>query len=336
MSKLAFLVFAVAMSLPSYGELSIAARRDKALKGINACERRNEASSRECKHQNQNITTLIDVYKAGDKSVLPTLFRFTYLTNFYDEALLSDTDAFLGALVKLSEDNQQAVAVGIAGGTFGLRNKERFDAIRSLLTSVPDSSPMKDISQRCLGTLERNNASFLISYFPPQTFTDRAAELRIVWYSRGLYALGEKPLWSSSADAETTYRFTHFGAFTPPKTMILRVQPDGKARINLKATTRDRDSVQLDETADITQSRLNAFLDLLNQAHFWNMPTDPPPSRTLGHDGADWMLEAVQNGAYHVVVRWCPDARRAAEEGAFADAARFLFELAGHKYAGGC
>ena len=49
------------------------------------------------------------------------------------------------------------------------------------------------------------------------------------------------------------------------------------------------------------------------------------------------MLEGTQNGKYHAVVRWCPRTyQHSAEDTSFAKAARMLFELAGHKFPGGC
>jgi len=38
-------------------------KRDKALKGVEACLRRNEVSSRECKSLNRNVQTLVEVYR---------------------------------------------------------------------------------------------------------------------------------------------------------------------------------------------------------------------------------------------------------------------------------
>src|SRR5262249_37565851 len=108
-------VLALAASALSYGQTPLPTRRDKALEGIKACLHRNEGSSRERKHLNQDVATLVEVYRAGDKSVLPTLFRFTYPTDFYDEALLSDPEGFLTAMTQLSPKEQQAVAAGIAG-----------------------------------------------------------------------------------------------------------------------------------------------------------------------------------------------------------------------------
>ena len=100
---MALTIVALAASVLSSGQTSLTARRDKALEAIKACLRRNEVSSRECKHLNQDAETLVEVYRSGDKSVLPTLFRFTYLTDFYDEALLSDPDGFLTAMTQLSQ-----------------------------------------------------------------------------------------------------------------------------------------------------------------------------------------------------------------------------------------
>jgi hypothetical protein len=328
------LVCALTFSISSYADSSLTERRDKALEGINACLRRNEASSRKCKKLNENVETLVDVYRAGDKSVLPTLFRFTYLTDFYGDALLSDPDGFLGGLARLPNKDRQAVAVGIAGGMFRLRSKERFEAIRTLLTRIPDSSPAKDVSQICLRTLETNNASFFVEYFPPQTFTSRAADFQVYWYSRDMYALGEKPLWPPSSNNGTNYRFTYLGAFTGSTVITLTLQPDGTGQIHMKAVTENRDVARIDETATVPQGRLVRFSTRLDQAHFWAMPTELP---SLGLDGAEWIMEGVQAGNYHVVVRWCPDSNRhSVEDAAFADAARLLFELAGHKHTGSC
>jgi hypothetical protein len=326
--------FVVTTSILCYADASLDARRDEALKRINACLRRNEVSSHECKGLNANVQTLVDVYKSGDKTVLPTLLRFTYLTDFYGEALLSDPGGFLAAMGRLAQRDQSAVAVGVSGGIFGLRRKERFEAIRGVLTAIPDSSPVKQTSQACLKTLNRNNASFFVTYFPPQTFTGRASDLEIHWYSSDMYALGESPLWPPSSNRETTYRLTYLPAFTGPTVLTLTVQPDGTGRITMKTVDEEREATKLDESNPIPDDRILGFLGRLDQAHFWAMPADLP--RT-GLDGADWILEGVRDGNYHVVVRWCPDIdRQCADEAPFAEAARLLFELAGRKRVGGC
>jgi hypothetical protein len=327
-------LFVVFASISSYADSSPTVGRDQALKRIDACLRRNEVSSRECKHLNEDVETLVGVYKGGDKTVLPTLFRFTYLTDFYGQALLSDPDSFLTAMARLPEQDQKAVTDGIAGGMWGLRNRERFEAIRALLTGIPDSSPTKKLSQACLKALERNNASFFVTYFPPQAFTGRAATLQLHWYSSDMYALGESPLWPPSATGETVYRLTYLPAFTGPTVVTLTVQPDGTGRITMKTVDGDRETIRLDESVPVPGERVAGFFAGLDQAHFWAMPAELP--RT-GLDGADWILEGVRDGKYHVAVRWCPDIdRKSADEAPFADAARLLFELAGHRRIRGC
>jgi hypothetical protein len=156
-------VFALAASVLSYGQTPVTTRRAKALQGIEACLRRNEVSSRECKHLNQDVETLVEVYRDGDKSVLPTRFRFTYLTDFYDEALLSDPEGFLTAMTHLSPKEQQAVAAGIAGGmSFQMRGVERFRAIRELLATVPEASPTKAVAEVSLKIVKSNNAALFV------------------------------------------------------------------------------------------------------------------------------------------------------------------------------
>lgn len=325
-------------SASSHGQTSLATRRDKALEGIKACLRRNEVSSRECKHLNQNVETLVDVYRGGDKSVLPTLFRFTYLTDFYDEALLSDPDGFLTAMTQLSPKEQQAVAVGIAGGvagpTFGLRDVDRFKAIRDLLAKVPETSPTKAVAEVSLKIVEAKNAAFLVNYFPPGTFTSRAANFQVAWYSSDFYQLGEPPLWPPSSENERTFRFTHLGAFTGPKAVTLTVLPDGSGKVKMTMLHQLPEQTKGEQLSAVPEDRVSDFLKHLERAHFWEMPTE---SQHRGLDGAEWIMEGVQDGRYHIAVRWCPNLyEHSPEDAAFAEAARFLFQLAGHKHSGGC
>jgi hypothetical protein len=323
------------VSVLSYGQTSPTTRRDKALEGIKACFRRNEVASRECKHLNRDVEILVEVYRGGDKSVLATLFRFTYLTDFYDEALLSDPDGFLTAMTHLSEKEQQAVAAGIAGGmTFRLRDIDRFKAIRELLANVPESSPTKSVAEVSLKIVEAQNASLFVNYFPPGTFTSRAANFQVAWYSSDMYKLGEKPLWPPSVENEKTFRLTYLGAFTGPEAVTLKLFPDGSGKVKMTILHESPEQVKGEQLSTVPEDRVSDFLKHLNRAHFWEMPTE---SQHRGFDGAEWILEGVQDGKYHVAVRWCPNLyEHSPEDAAFAEAARFLFQLAGRKHTGSC
>jgi hypothetical protein len=327
------LVFAVTAVTSSNAESNPAARRNDAIKQIGVCLRRNEVSSRQCKKLKRNIQLLIDAYRGGDKSVLPVLLKFTYLTDFYDEALLSDPEGFLGAVGQLPKKAQREVAIGIAGGYFKPVTKPQFGALRALLTEIPQSSPIKGIAQECLQQLETNNASLFLDYFPPETFTGGGVDLQTFWYSRDLYALGEKPLWPLDSSG-VTYRFTHLGAFTGPKSATLTVLPDGTGTVRIKALNPSRDKQEMDDSRTVTAEQVSKFLGALAKADYWRVPTEKP---SRGLDGAEWILEGQQNGRYRVVVRWCPGIEsRDPEMLAFADAARLLLEFSGHKYNGGC
>ena len=321
------------LSILGWADSSLDAKRDAALKAVDACIRRNEVSSRECKKLNANVQTLIDVYKQGDKTVLPTLFKFTYLTDFYGETLLADPQGFLNAMSQLPEKSQKEVAIGIAGGLYGVRAKERFDAIRELLRNIPASAPTKKTSELCLGIVERQNASFFVSYFPPQTFTSRAADFQLRWYSADMHALGERPLWPPS-ERETTYRLTYLPAFSDPTVITLSASPGGEWRIAIKAIGEDRETTTFEGTAAMSPERVTRFLGLLDRAHFWTTPTE---LRTVGADGAEWIMEGARDGKYRAVVRWCPGIERQSDEQtAFAEAGRLMFELAGHRHGRGC
>lgn len=327
-------ILALLVPILSFADSSPSARRDAALKAIRSCIQRNEVSSRVCRKLNANLDTLVEVYKQGDKSVLPTLLKFHYLTDFYGEALLNDSGIFLTAMSELPQRDQQGVADGIAGGMFGLRSKERFEAIRSLLRDIPDQAPIKATSRLCLETLERTNAAFFQTYFPPQTFTSRGADFQVRWYSAEMYALGEKPLWPPSSGPEPTYRLTYIPAFAGPTVITLTAPPDGKGRAAIKTLDAERETTKVDETVSASRDQLNRFLTLMDEAHFWTTPTE---LERTGRDGAEWIMEGVKDGQYRIVVRWCPDIeRKSTEEIPFAEAGLLMFEMAGRKHVGGC
>jgi hypothetical protein len=126
----------------------------------------------------------MDIYRQGDKTVLPTLLRITYLTDFYGEALVSDPNGFLNAASQLSERDRQQVTLGLAGAVNGV-SRQRFDAIRTILLKVPDSSPNYQVGRMCLLTLELENAAFLVNYFPPAESGGPTLSLAW-WFSRDL------------------------------------------------------------------------------------------------------------------------------------------------------
>ena len=65
----------------------------------------------------------------------------------------------------------------------------------------------------------------------------------------------------------------------------------------------------------LSKNTVKTFLSLLKNADFWNLAAKDD---TQGLDGAQWIIEGVKNGKYHIVDRWRP------EKGPFREAALFL------------
>jgi hypothetical protein len=102
----------------------------------------------------------------------------------------------------------------------------------------------------------------------------------------------------------------------------------------MKEKSESLNSVFQSESVAVSQEQVSQFMARLQQANFWGIPAEVPSG---GTDGAEWILEGVQGGAYHLAVRWCPGLNdRPSGDAAFADAARFLSEIAGHKIGPGC
>src|SRR5260370_19702425 len=94
-----------------------------------------------------------------------------------------------------------------------------------------------------------------------------------------------------------------------------------------------RERVKGEQLSTVPEDRVSDFLKHLNRAHFWEMPTE---SQHRDFDGAEWILEGVQDGKYHIAGRWCPNlSEQSPDDGAFADPARLWFQSWGPSKGGG-
>lgn len=325
MKALAILAFLTA--IPALGDPSSTAKRDTALREIHACLQDNEVSNHQCKRLNANVQLLVDIYRQGDKTVLPTLFMFPYLTNFFGDALLNDPAGFLTTLSSLSPKDQRDVATGLAGGIFFLRTKDRFDRIAAALRAIPESQPIYGTAQVCLKEVERRNAIFLVSYFLPGTFTTKAGDFALRFYSSGMYTLGEEPLWAVTNTSESIYRLTLLSAFGKKTVITLVVAPGGTGEIVVRSTDHDGEPGEI-RRITITSDKTTEFLNALDRAHFWHSTVElPAPHGSARRDGASWIMEGVKDCNYHVVIRWSPDFERQDEdEVRFANAGQLLID----------
>jgi hypothetical protein len=255
-------------------------------------------------------TILLSSFKAGDTSVLTSLMRVNALsvglrsldTKFFAQAMLNDLGGFLAALSSTQDAKdawRNAEVVGSACDCPGIDLRE-FNAIRGKLSNVDHESTSFALAQRCRRDLEDTNATLIFTYFPPNTFQGRAGDFMVQWYSSVLYALDEKPLWPPNPK-QATYRFTWMRSFHDQVSITMDVQRDGDGQLRLHIYRRV--PRQLESSAkSLSKEQVGRVVSLIEDANFWKMTTEGDGPQ--GMDGAEWVLEGVQGGQYHVVTRW--------------------------------
>ncbi|MCB0739049.1 MAG: hypothetical protein KDC92_16185 [Bacteroidetes bacterium] len=97
--------------------------------------------------------------------------------------------------------------------------------------------------------------------------------------------------WNRSFDETLIYRVD----LTDPKnsTITITKLSNKTPKSIIKQTTTILNSIQIEN--------VNRFL---NGAQFWDLPSQDPKS--LGFDGATWLLEGIKKGKYHYTERWSP------------------------------
>jgi hypothetical protein len=166
-------------------------------------------------------------------------------------------------------------------------------------------------------------------YFPPgafETALPRGDSSRVVWYSCALAALAEPSLFEPRDDdaALHTYRFLWLRSFHRPVSVRLTIDSEGNGVIVTKisdgAGGYKPGKLVTNRTAEASRAQVQRLLEQLQKLDFWSMQTEPTqadaPARepALGSsvvtpppvDGAQWILEGMKNGNYHVVDRWSP------------------------------
>jgi len=118
------------------------------------------------------------------------------------------------------------------------------------------------------------------------------------------------------------YRFLWLRSFHLPASFSLEINNYGSARLTVKGLL-GIGGLYTKELANgksykISKDAVKKFLEYLEKSDFWNMTPNEPPR---GLDGANWIIEGLKNGKYHIVDRWCP------EEGPYREAALYLIEL---------
>jgi len=252
---------------------------------------------------------LLSAYAAGDKSVLTSLIRLSALsvglrtldTQFFAQVMHSDPNAFLTALSSTRDAKdawRNSAPVSSACDCLGIA-REPFEELRGMLQNVRPDSGLFGLAQQCRRDLEDTNATLIFTYFPPNTFPSRAGDFMVKWYSSVLYGLEEKPLWPADPK-RITYRFLWMRSFHDQLSITIEVQPEGDGLLRLQIFRRVSQHLE-SRTQMLSKQQVQAVLALIEEASFWKMTAE---GGRQGLDGAEWVLEGVQGGEYHVVTRW--------------------------------
>jgi hypothetical protein len=131
-----------------------------------------------------------------------------------------------------------------------------------------------------------------------------AAKFSLKWYSKHLEAMNEPIIYSNSC-FERVYRFLWLRSFDDPITVRIQ-KTDGKVKLFWKRTGGsggyDPGSLIVDKQKKLSIEKWNDFISMIEAIDYWSKPT--VNNEMLGKDGARWILEASDNGKYHIVDRW--------------------------------
>ena len=151
-------------------------------------------------------------------------------------------------------------------------------------------------------------------YFPNGTFHDSSESdnfnnFKERWYSKHLRAMAEPSLPEATKyRALVAYRFLWLRTFHHPIAIRLTIRLDGTGFLTGKVASGrggyEPGVLSQNDSFGISKPQVQTFLNLLQKAAFWVLPTENAPG---GFDGAGWILEGVQVGNYHVVDRWSPE-----------------------------
>ena len=162
-----------------------------------------------------------------------------------------------------------------------------------------------------------------IDYFPPGTLgeTPQSSHFREQWYSDQLHALKEPSLWELSKTQSTeTYRFLWLRSFHQPISVRLDISHHGTGVLTTKAASGrggyKPGNLTTNKTRALTKEQTIWFLDRIEEQGFWSLPAYAKPHKEVGPngestvevnlDGAQWILEGIKDGQYHVADRWSP------------------------------
>ncbi len=143
-----------------------------------------------------------------------------------------------------------------------------------------------------------------------------------------LSAMKEPPLWklAEKDNTATVYRFLWLPTFHSPISVrfvksdagviLHAVRLDGKGGY-------EPGNIIVRKSKKLMPAHWERIAKQIEKAKFWSLPTYPPPSGTLIADGDMLIVEGVNDGVHHAVVRHSPS------DGDFVDLCRAMLFMSG-------
>lgn len=150
-------------------------------------------------------------------------------------------------------------------------------------------------------------------FFPPGALgTEQNTDFVNDWYSSHLRAMAEPSLWEQREQGRAeSYRFLWLRTFNRP--IAVRVSFSDSAdsavvtvKVLSGAGGYEPGRLVVADTRSLDPTKAEQLRRILDQVDFWSLPTSEE-NDLLGVDGAQWIVEGLRDGQYHVVDRWSPD-----------------------------
>jgi hypothetical protein len=152
---------------------------------------------------------------------------------------------------------------------------------------------------------------FGTQYFPEDLdMPARLREIQIPLYSGILGAMREPALWPLTKDRNVvSCRLFYLPARGEP--VVLRLNRTGLKRWTLTAKLAARSfansALAVNKKVNLSEDKVEEYLKLFNSLRFWQLPTVGAIEQEINlFGGTSCILEAVESGRYHLVVRRSP------------------------------
>lgn len=157
---------------------------------------------------------------------------------------------------------------------------------------------------------------------------EEADKFTYEWYSKHLIALEEPSLFQARKQKGIiSYRFLYLRTFHNPISIRIELDKERKTGTLIYKKTDGKGGYRAGYIEDFKVIKLNEndikkLLNTFETAYFWRQPIK---IKDYGLDGAQWIIEGVDNGRYHLVDRWSP------EDGNIYELGILFIELSGIK-----